>query len=66
MENEWPSHEQLRSVLVHFPAKFLLTLPYKVLHAFDDDLLQKRHSGEKGDWDFWISDLVKNRGITDI
>ena len=24
MENEWPSHEQLRSALVHFPAKFLL------------------------------------------
>ena len=23
MENEWPSHEQLRLVLVHFPAKFL-------------------------------------------
>ena len=24
MENEWSSNEQLRSVLVHFPAKFLL------------------------------------------
>ena len=23
VENEWPSHDQLRSVLVHFPAKFL-------------------------------------------
>ena len=35
MENESPSHEQLRSVLVHFPAKFLHDSTLIGLHSSD-------------------------------
>ena len=44
MEYELPSHEQLRSVLVQFPAEILLPWLQKVLHLLHDDLLQQVHT----------------------
>ena len=40
IEIEWPSHEHLRSVFVHFPATFLLPSLQNVLHMLRDDLPQ--------------------------
>ena len=30
MENDWPSYEELRSVIVHFPTKFCVKAQYNI------------------------------------